>query len=707
MKKSIGSGRGSVYTIILKALQSGDKYGYEICKEIEEKSNGSYILKQPSLYSGLKRLETQKDVCSYWGDSDIGGRRHYYSLTEKGKQRIEALNFSWEDARDDLVGNLFEKSNEEKAVEELKTHINSVENDIDEIKQVNQKLSEAIDYNKEVEISENTNKNTEDTSNANEISNPKIIRHVVSPYQQDLFSFANFNNESFEEKSKETALETVSSIDNLSNKEGVCEEKPLETNKISESLVENTEQTANIQESSILIENEQKTESEILVEKQEEIFLNEKAEPNYNTVKAEESVINVSDYINQQTSTTLFDEKVEKDKNFVSKTDFLNSDSFAGQINIDENEQELATKEEDLDKAYENYLKMFEDEKEETKDILSTINSNNQQVNSPVYNNISNASVVENQIIDQLPEQETSLKEEFSVQEQPNYENNLQTYKTPETSINLKEIFGDFIKETKLQNKEELVENKEDFTEYNQMNFKAVDNLPRVDVSNNINLTLNYEKKENAFSTFKSYHDDDDFNTVSAPTYAFNNTKEVPKTETIPFDQKHAQSSPQTDDFVVRKYSKININNVESKYINLSKLHFITFFSTFIVMLMCTIIINSLVGKIFEVDVFQQKVLTVEYIVCGIILAYLICYQLLNKNKRKLVVEKNNHTILKIILIFMLEILLIIVNIIIGLSFKNLLTLYASFVLPTTYLIWFFILSLLTKKIKKTNYLFR
>ena len=82
MKKSIGYGRGSVYTIILKALQSGDKYGYEICKEIEEKSKGAYILKQPSLYSGLKRLEAQKDVYSYWGDSDIGGRRHYYSLTE-------------------------------------------------------------------------------------------------------------------------------------------------------------------------------------------------------------------------------------------------------------------------------------------------------------------------------------------------------------------------------------------------------------------------------------------------------------------------------------------------------------------------------------------------------------------------------------------------------------------------------------------------
>ncbi|HBB45199.1 MAG TPA: PadR family transcriptional regulator, partial [Clostridiales bacterium] len=103
MKKSIGSGRGSVYNILLKALQTGDKYGYEICKEVEEKTNGVYILKQPSLYSGLKRLEARNEISSYWRDSDLGGRRHYYSLTDAGRKRIENSNFSWEDARDGIV----------------------------------------------------------------------------------------------------------------------------------------------------------------------------------------------------------------------------------------------------------------------------------------------------------------------------------------------------------------------------------------------------------------------------------------------------------------------------------------------------------------------------------------------------------------------------------------------------------------------------
>lgn len=78
--------RGSVNNIILKTLLNGDKYGYEIIKEVEEFSDGKICLKQPSLYSSLGRFEEKQIVTSYWGDSDIGGRRHYYHLTESGKE---------------------------------------------------------------------------------------------------------------------------------------------------------------------------------------------------------------------------------------------------------------------------------------------------------------------------------------------------------------------------------------------------------------------------------------------------------------------------------------------------------------------------------------------------------------------------------------------------------------------------------------------
>ena len=56
--------RGHINTIILRTLYDGDKYGYEIINEIEDKSKGQYTLKQPTLYSALKRLESQDFVTS-------------------------------------------------------------------------------------------------------------------------------------------------------------------------------------------------------------------------------------------------------------------------------------------------------------------------------------------------------------------------------------------------------------------------------------------------------------------------------------------------------------------------------------------------------------------------------------------------------------------------------------------------------------------
>lgn len=91
-KKS--ASRGFVNNIILESLMTGDKYGYEIIKEVEEKSNGKIVLKQPSLYSSLKRFEQRGLITSYWGDSDVGGRRHYYSITELGKQYVANKSLS-------------------------------------------------------------------------------------------------------------------------------------------------------------------------------------------------------------------------------------------------------------------------------------------------------------------------------------------------------------------------------------------------------------------------------------------------------------------------------------------------------------------------------------------------------------------------------------------------------------------------------------
>ena len=97
--------RGSISQIILTALSSGNKYGYDICKDIERLTKGRLILKQPSLYSSLRRMEEQGLISSYWEDSSLGGKRHYYALTEKGKLLYEQNKTIW-DNQEELLNNL-------------------------------------------------------------------------------------------------------------------------------------------------------------------------------------------------------------------------------------------------------------------------------------------------------------------------------------------------------------------------------------------------------------------------------------------------------------------------------------------------------------------------------------------------------------------------------------------------------------------------
>lgn len=87
--------RSNVNIFILTSLEHFDRYGYDILKEIEEKSQGAFKLKQPTLYSCLKRLEKQGLISSYWGEESNGGRRRYYSLSEAGKNLLTSAQESW------------------------------------------------------------------------------------------------------------------------------------------------------------------------------------------------------------------------------------------------------------------------------------------------------------------------------------------------------------------------------------------------------------------------------------------------------------------------------------------------------------------------------------------------------------------------------------------------------------------------------------
>ena len=100
--------RGNIDAIILCVLADGDSYGYEILKDVARKSLGAYEMKEPSLYTSLKRLENAAFVESYWGDESQGARRKYYRITADGAHELEAATERWAHVRD-IIDRLLER----------------------------------------------------------------------------------------------------------------------------------------------------------------------------------------------------------------------------------------------------------------------------------------------------------------------------------------------------------------------------------------------------------------------------------------------------------------------------------------------------------------------------------------------------------------------------------------------------------------------
>jgi PadR family transcriptional regulator, regulatory protein PadR len=80
--------RGAGPVAVLKLLESGSKYGYELVESLARMSDGVLDMGQSTLYPLLYNLEAQGLVKAEWRDDQSPRPRKYYSLTAKGKKRL-------------------------------------------------------------------------------------------------------------------------------------------------------------------------------------------------------------------------------------------------------------------------------------------------------------------------------------------------------------------------------------------------------------------------------------------------------------------------------------------------------------------------------------------------------------------------------------------------------------------------------------------
>ena len=96
MGESSSSLYGSVDLLILKTLSLGEaKHGLAISSEIHRFSGRQLKIEGNALYPSLHRLETKGLVSGEWRSSEKNRRAKFYTLTAKGRKRLEKVMSEW------------------------------------------------------------------------------------------------------------------------------------------------------------------------------------------------------------------------------------------------------------------------------------------------------------------------------------------------------------------------------------------------------------------------------------------------------------------------------------------------------------------------------------------------------------------------------------------------------------------------------------
>lgn len=88
--------KGTLKPLILALLSEGDKYGYQLIKQLKEKSDALFDTGEGSIYPALHALEKKGLLKSYWKPQAEGPDRKYYQLTHKGAKELKTAKKEWQ-----------------------------------------------------------------------------------------------------------------------------------------------------------------------------------------------------------------------------------------------------------------------------------------------------------------------------------------------------------------------------------------------------------------------------------------------------------------------------------------------------------------------------------------------------------------------------------------------------------------------------------
>jgi transcriptional regulator len=87
--------QGTLDMLVLRTLARAPSHGWGVAQHIHQVSNEVLRVEEGSLYPALHRLELAGLVSAEWGLSENNRRARIYTLTARGKRRLEAEREHW------------------------------------------------------------------------------------------------------------------------------------------------------------------------------------------------------------------------------------------------------------------------------------------------------------------------------------------------------------------------------------------------------------------------------------------------------------------------------------------------------------------------------------------------------------------------------------------------------------------------------------
>ena len=87
--------RGAGPAAVLRLLEPGEKYGYELVQALDRQTDGVLAMGQSTLYPLLYNLEAKGLIAGRVETAASGRDRKYYRLTDAGKTRLDHERQQW------------------------------------------------------------------------------------------------------------------------------------------------------------------------------------------------------------------------------------------------------------------------------------------------------------------------------------------------------------------------------------------------------------------------------------------------------------------------------------------------------------------------------------------------------------------------------------------------------------------------------------